>query len=265
MRFDVPLFVLRVFVVLFFAYVLAPILVVVVVSFTSAGYIGFPLPGLSLRWFWRIVDYSPFMDALLVSLALGIASTLCACALGVPAALALARRRGPRADALATFVLAPLSMPQIVLGFALLFYLSALGFGTSFTALLVAHTIVGIPYIVRTVAGVFRGLPPDFEEAAAVLGADRWQVFWHVTLPLIRPGIFAGALFAILISLDNLPVSYFFGSATTNTLPVVMLSYLENQFDPSIAAISTLQMLLAVGALLIVERLYGLKHMNAPA
>ena len=135
-----------------------------------------------------------------------------------------------------TFLLAPLSMPMIVLGLALLYYLSALGFGISFASLLIAHTVISIPYIVRTVVGVYRGLGPDYEEAAAILGADRWNILRHVTLPLIRPGIFAGSLFAFLISFDNLPISYFFGSATTNTLPVVMLSYLESQFDPSIAA-----------------------------
>nr|WP_254898760.1 ABC transporter permease subunit [Paraburkholderia atlantica] len=80
---------------------------------------------------------------------------------------------------------------------------------------------------------------PGFGEAGSVLGASIWRRFWHVTLPLISPGVFAGALFSVLISLDNLGVSYFFGSANTTTLPVVMLSYLQNQFDPSIAAIST--------------------------
>src|SRR5581483_2522086 len=154
------------------------------------------------------------------------------------------------AEILMTFLLAPLSMPLIVLGFAQLFFLSAIGFGVSFLSLLIAHTVVSIPYIARTVAAVYRGLPSNFEETALVLGATRWQTFRHVTLPLIRPGIFAGCLFSILLSIDNLPISYFFGSPSTNTLPVVMLSYLENQFDPSIAALSTVQMMLAVLCLL---------------
>src|SRR5262249_49451831 len=104
----------------------------------------------------------------------------------------------------------------------------------------------------------------DFEESASILGATRAQTFRYVTLPLIRPGIFAGSLFSILISFDNLPISFFFGSASTNTLPVVMLSYIEHQFDPSIAALSAVQMMLAVAALILVERVYGLKHMSAP-
>jgi putative spermidine/putrescine transport system permease protein len=160
-------------------------------------------------------------------------------------------------------LLAPISVPAIVLGFSLLYLLSAMAFGISFRALLITHTVVAIPYVARTALAVYRSLPPDFEEAAAVLGASRWQILRHVTLPLIRPGIFAGALFAILISLDNLPLSFFFGSSQTNTLPVVMLSYMQNQFDPSIAAISTVQMLIAVTTLLVVNALYGIEKFTA--
>jgi putative spermidine/putrescine transport system permease protein len=256
--------ILGAFVLLFFTFMLAPILIVVVVAFNDANFIAFPLRGFSVRWFYRIVEYRPFLDSFIVSLQLAFASTLLAGVVGVPAALALVRGRSVYANAIATFLLSPLSMPLIVLGFAFLFFLSAIGFGVSFLSLLISHTVVGLPYIMRTVGGVYRAISTDFEETASILGASRWQTFWHVTLPLIRPGIFAGALFSILISFDNLPVSFFFGSATTNTLPVVMLSYMEHQFDPSIAALSAVQMLLAVVALLVVERVYGLKHMSAP-
>jgi putative spermidine/putrescine transport system permease protein len=123
--------------------------------------------------------------------------------------------------------------------------------------------VAGIPYIVRTVLAVYRSIPPDLEEAAAILGANRWQVLLHTTLPLVRPGVFAGGLFAILTSLDNLPLSFFFGSSNTNTLPVVMLSYMENQFDPSIAAISTVQMLIAIVVLLLADRVYGIEKLTS--
>ena len=103
----------------------------------------------------------------------------------------------------------------------------------------------------------------QLDECAAIMGATRWQTLRYVTLPLVRPGIFAGGLFAVLTSLDNLPLSYFFGSATTNTPPVVMLGYMENQFDPSIAAISMVQMLIAIGALLVLDRVYGIERLTA--
>jgi putative spermidine/putrescine transport system permease protein len=256
--------VLQVFLLLFFVFMLAPILIVVVVSFTSANYVAFPIEGFSLRWFRRIYEYRPFLRAIIVSFEVGILSTAVACILGIPAALALVRSRSRLADAVMTFLLSPLSMPMIVLGLALLFYLSAIGLGISFTSLLIGHTVIGLPYIIRTVAGVYRGLSREYEETAATLGAGRATIFWRITLPQIRPGIFSGALFAMLISLDNLPISYFFASAHTNTLPVIMLSYMEYQFDPSIAALSTVQLSVAVIALFVVERIYGLKFIGTP-
>lgn len=250
---------------LFFGFLIFPIIVVVAVSFTSASYVSFPIEGFSLRWFHRIVEYEPFIASLWVTLKVAIASTSIAVLVGVPAALYLVRAKTASTEYLMALLLSPLSMPMIVLGLALLFYLSAIGLGVSLTSLIIAHTVVGLPYVVRTVAGVYRGAPPDLEESAAILGATRWQIIRYVVLPQIRPGIFAGAMFSILVSIDNLPVSFFFGSPSTSTLPVVMLSYLEHQFDPSIAAISTVQMLIALVGLIIIERFYGLKHLGAPA
>lgn len=249
------------FVILFFGFIIAPIAIVVVISFQSANYIAFPIESFSLKWFARIYEYEPFLSALIVSFQIAFAAAALACIMGIPAALGIVRSRSRHADLVMTSLLSPLSIPFIVLGFALLFYLSALGFGVSFISLLIAHTVVSLPYIVRTVVGVYRGVNAQLEEAAETLGATRWQSFYHVTLPQIRPGIFGGAVLSILISLDNLPVSYFFGSATTNTMPVVMLSYLETSFDPSIAALSTFQLLVAVVALFVIDRIYGLRQL----
>lgn len=254
---------LALYVLLFLGFIAAPIVSVVVVSFSTASFIAFPIPGFTLRWYWRILEYKPFVDALIVSGEVAVLSTMFGTLLGVPAALALARSRGTAAAIISNFLLAPVTVPAIVLGLALLYFLSSLSLGISFTALLIAHTVAGIPYIVRTVLSVYRSIPPDLEEAAAILGASRWQTLVHTTLPLVRPGVFAGGLFAILTSLDNLPLSFFFGSANTNTLPVVMLSYMENQFDPSIAAISTVQMLIAIVVLLIADRVYGIEKLTS--
>jgi putative spermidine/putrescine transport system permease protein len=254
---------LALFVAAFFVFIVAPIVIVVIVSFSSQSYVGFPLTGVSLKWYWRIWDYQPFINSMITSTELAFASALCGTLLAVPAALGLSRSDSAVAAALVSFLMSPLSIPAVMLGFALLYYLSWMGFGISFLSLLIAHTVIAIPYIVRTVLAGYRGLGPTCEEAARVLGAGPWRCFWHVTLPLIRPSIFAGALFAILISFDNLPISFFFGNASTNTLPVVMLSYLQNQFDPAIAAIGTVQMGLALVLLIVVERVYGLKALGA--
>jgi len=260
---DFATLLLFAYMALFLAFIILPIAAVVVVSFSSSSYIVFPIPGYSWRWYRHIVEYRPFISSLITSIELALASALTSTVLGVPAALALARTRHVAAGWVGNFLLAPLSVPAIVLGFALLYFLSALSFGLSFPALLVAHTVAGVPYIVRTVLATYRAVPADLEESASILGATRWQILRHVTLPLVRPGVFAGAMFAVLTSLDNLPLSFFFGNANTNTLPVVMLSYMENQFDPSIAAISTVQMLIAIVTLFLLDRVYGIERLTA--
>ncbi len=251
------------YVVVFALFLVAPIVSVVLVSFSSSSFIVFPIPGWSLRWYGQIVRYRPFMDGLAVSLEVALASAALGALLGVPAALFLSRSRARASAVVANLLLAPVSVPAIVLGFALLYFLAATAIGISFAALVIAHTVVAIPYVVRTVLATYRATPVSLEECASILGASRWQTVRHVTLPLVRPGIFAGALFAVLTSLDNLPLSFFFGSATTNTLPVVMLSYMQNQLDPAIAAISTVQMLIAVLTLVVLDRVYGIERLMA--
>lgn len=260
-RFDPAVWTLRAVVVVFAVFMLAPILVVVAVAFTSAGYVSFPLPGVSLRWFRRVAEYAPFVQSFWVTTQVAAGATLLSCVLGVPASLALARSTSGWAQAVMTFLLSPLSMPMIVLGFASLFFLSRIGIGLSLAALLVAHTCVCLPYVVRVVASVYRSMPPSLEEAAEILGASRPAVLRHVVLPLLRPGIVAGGLFSFLVSFDNLPLSFFFGSPDTNTLPVVMLAYVEQQFDPSIAAISTAQLVVAIVLLVLADRFYGLDRL----
>jgi putative spermidine/putrescine transport system permease protein len=262
---HLPLVLLLGYVVAFFFFLLAPILFVVLVSFSDAAFITFPVTRFSLRWYYRLLEYTPLLLSLWFSLKLAAASALLAAIIAVPAALAIARSTSRAADVVSTFLLAPLSIPMILLGIALLYNLSAIGLGLSFTSLLIAHTVVSIPYVVRTVVGVYRGIGRDYEESAAILGASNRQIFTYITLPLIASGIFSGMLFAILISLDNLSLSLFFGSAQTSTLPVVMLSYLQNQFDPAIAAIGTVQMAIAFLVLLVIERTVGLKYMSSPS
>ncbi len=254
---------LSLYVLLFFGFLLMPIMVVVVVSFSSSSFITFPLPGFSLQWYQRIIDYRPFMQSLLVSIEIAVLSGLAGTALGVPAAIWAAREQSWSGELCKNFMLAPISVPAILLGFSLLYMLSAMTLGVSFISLLITHTVVAIPYISRTVLAVYRATPPDFEEAAAVLGATRRRILFDITIPLIKPGIFAGVLFSVLISLDNLPLSFFFGGADSNTLPVIMLSYMQNQFDPSIAAIATVQMLIAIGALAVVNAVYGIEKLTA--
>ena len=246
----------------FFGFILAPIVIVIVVAFQEHGYVGFPIQGFSLKWFQKAGSYKPFTDSLLISIEIAAISTLLALLLGTPAALALARRESRWASALVTVFLSPLLVPLIVVGFALLFFLSRFGLGTSFIGLLIAHSLVGLPYVIRTVIAVYRTLGREMEEASQILGATSWQTMRYVTLPLIRPALIGGGMLAFLISIDNLPVSYFFSGVSTATLPVVMLSYIESSFDPSIAALSVIQLLIALVGLLLIDRIWGVKMLS---
>lgn len=254
---------LALYVILFFGFLLLPIVIVVVVSFSASSYIAFPIEGYGLQWYHQIITYKPFLQSLGVSVEIALLSAVIGAAVGVPAAIWAVRDNSALARVFTNLMLAPISVPAILLGFSLLYMLSAMSLGVSFLSLLITHTVVSVPYISRTVLAVYRSVPIDYEEAASVLGASRWRVFVDVILPLIKPGIFAGALFSVLISLDNLPLSFFFGGAETSTLPVVMLSYMQNQFDPSIAAIATVQMLIAIFALVVVNKLYGIEKLTA--
>lgn len=262
-RADAGHVLLSIYVALFLFAIVLPIVLVVLVSFSPTPFLRFPLDDLSLQWYRRVWDYQPFIDSLQTSIKLAVLSSVVGAALAIPCAVAVARSQHRIARSLVVLMLSPISIPGIVVGFALLYFLAAMGLGPGFGALLIAHTVIAIPYVSRTVLSVYLSLPASVEESAVILGATRWQVLLHITLPQLRHGIFAGVLFAFLISLDNLPISFFFGTARSDTLPVVMMSYLQNQYDPAIAAIATVQMLLAVLALLVVNRFYGLSRMSS--
>jgi putative spermidine/putrescine transport system permease protein len=251
------------YVIVFLAFLVGPILLVVVASFSPSPFVTFPLKGLSLRWYARVADYKPFLDSLWLSLELAVLSSAIGSVFAIPAALALGRARNSTAAVAVGLLLSPLSIPGIIVGYSMLYFFSAMYIRPGFLALLIAHSIVAIPYILRTTLSVYKTMPPHAEEAAVILGANRLQVFVFVTAPQLSSAIFAGMLFSFLVSLNNLPISFFFGTASTSPLPVVMMSYLQNQFDPSVAAIATVQMALAVIALIVVDRIFGIGRLHS--
>lgn len=254
---------LPLYVAALFAFLALPMVIVVAVSFNAGEFIHFPPRGFSFRWFRHVFEGANFGPAILVSLELAVLSTLGSLALGIPAALALVRHPVPGRDAIQAFLLSPLSLPLIVFGIALLFFAGAIGLQLSFIGLLAGHVVITVPYILRTVVAVYGGVDRQLEEAAMTLGADALTCFRRVTLPLIKPGIVVGSIFSFLTSFDNVPVSIFLTNPDTTTLPVAILSYLVYSFDPSVAAVSSLQMVFAVTVLLVLERTYGLGQFTA--
>ena len=239
-------------------FILAPLLVVAAVAFTSANFVSFPPPGWSLRWIAKVLSDDGFMRALANSLLLGVVAALLAASLATPAALVLARGGFRGAVELESFLLSPLSLPALILAIALLFYLARLGFAGGFTGLVIGHAIIVLPYMLRTVLAVYRGVDPSLEEAALVLGATPRRVFLHVTLPLIRPGIVAGALLSFLVSFDEVAVALLLSAPSSMTLPVAILNHVAHNYDPAVAAISLVKIVLVVAVLGILEIWFGL-------
>ncbi|QDC01652.1 ABC transporter permease [Mesorhizobium sp. 8] len=247
------------------AFLVLPQLIVIVVAFSSAEFVSFPPPGYSLRWFAKVVGDSSFMRPMLNSLVLGLLAAAVSAILAIPAAIAVVRHRFIGAEAMQAFLLSPLSMPTLILSIALLFFLSDVGLGNTFAGLLIGHVVITLPYMVRTIVAVYSSTDARIEEAAYTLGAPPLATLWHITLPMLRPALFAGGLFAFLISFDDVAISLMLSNARSMTLPVSILNYLVNNPDPAVAAISVVQMVIVVAALLLLDRVHGLQNLTLPS
>jgi putative spermidine/putrescine transport system permease protein len=234
-----------------------PVIVVVLAAFSTTSYLTIPPQGLTLAWFGKVLSDPSYLSAIRMSLILACGSTVISLLLGVAAAYALFRKALPGSEAITSVLMAPLVLPAVVIGVALLQYYSLTGLRGSLFGLLMAHVVITVPYIVRSALASLSGLDLAVEEAARVLGANGFEVFRLVTLPLILPGLVAGALFAFITSLDNVPVTIFLISANQTTLPVLIFSSVEMGIDPSVAAVSTLLIAATGIILLIAERRFG--------
>jgi len=199
------------------------------------------------------------MAAFGLSLWLGLATVAIAGLLGTLAALALARARFPGRAALVQVFLSPIVLPSILTGFALFQLAMVAGIGRNAWILLAGHLVVATPYVLRTVLAVLANFDRGLEEAARGLGASPAVAFREVTLPLIRPGVIAGGLFAFIVSFDQFPVSLFLVAPGQETLPIAMFNYLRFDFDGTIAAASCISILLAIALVLGIERTVGLQ------
>ncbi|RMF85466.1 MAG: ABC transporter permease [Nitrospinota bacterium] len=238
----------------------APIVIVLIVSFSDAEFVYFPPPGYTLRWYTGLIHVEGFIDSFLLSLRLALLVTGIALALGTAASLGLTRFRFPGRALLNTFLMSPLIFPPIITGIALLQFFSTLGVTQAFFMLTVGHTVITIPYVVRTVTASLQGLQVNLEEAARVLGATPWQAFRWITLPLIKPGLLAGGIFAFIISFDNFTISMWLKSAEYTPLPLRIFYYVENVMDPSVAAVSGSMILLSIILIVLTEKVVGLRR-----
>lgn len=245
-----------VFVILTGVLLLAPLVVVIGVSVSESQFIVFPPQGFTFRWYQKALGSREYVEAFWLSLRLAVLVTASATVIGGAGAIALSRRR--QGSALENFFLSPLVIPTIIFAIGMLMLWSWAFGPTSFLTLWIAHTIVTIPYVVRTTLAVLAERDPFLEEAARTMGANRLRRMWHVVLPQCRPGMIAGAFFAFNISFDEAVLSLFLRKPGLNTLPVQIYGQLEFSPDPTVAAVSTLMILLTVTLILVLDRVLGI-------
>jgi putative spermidine/putrescine transport system permease protein len=241
-------------------FILLPLMLVTWLAFFRQEIPSFPPEGYSLKWFGAVLGNKNFVNGFLLSFQTGVVATLIGLALAVPASLAIARRQFRGRGMVSSLLLMPLIVPGVVLGTAIYVFQIETEIATGLPmlgtpgGLVAAHALIIIPWVARLVTASLASFDPAIEEAAKNLGATPWTTFWRVTLPSIRPGIVAGALFGFVTSFGNLEMSLFLVGAGRTTLPIAILQYLEWKIDPTVAAVSVMQIALIGAAMMITDR-----------
>jgi putative spermidine/putrescine transport system permease protein len=245
------------------AILVGPILVVLITSLTTAQSLSFPPPGLSFKWYEALFDPVRSRQLHIAAgntLLVAVSATTIVSMLGVAAAVGLAGKRGIWATALANGFLGPLVLPTLAYGFAALIFFSLLGFRPSLPLLVIGHVVVIAPFVLRTTMASVSQVDPAFLESSASLGAGGFTTFRMVTLPLVAPGIVAGAFLSFIASVDNVPVSLFLSNARTDMLPIRMWGMMESALDVRVAAASGVLITSVIILVVVMERLVGLSR-----
>jgi putative spermidine/putrescine transport system permease protein len=241
-----------------FVLLFLPIVLVILTSFSGDAYTMLPPRSYSLRWYWNIFARDEFVSSFMTSVAVAAISTPLSVAIGTLAAYGLWKYPGPGARTLETALMAPILLPLVVTGLALLVFFNRTQFGTGLMNIAIAHVIITFPYSFRSVLAALSRYDRQLDEAAATLRVRPWVTFRHVTLPLIRPGLFAGALFSFVMSFDEFASTIFLITPGTKTLPIAIYQYMEFNLDPTVSAVSGVLVVFAVVGVLLVERLIGM-------
>lgn len=237
---------IRLVTILVYLFLFGPIAVVTLLAFNPLEYGGFPMRGVTLRWFAALAQNKPILEAVRNSLILGGLTTLISTSVGLAASLAIVRHDFPGKQAVTTLLTAPILVPQVVLGVAVLLFLRSVGMTTSFGVLLLGHVIITLPFVILVVQARLYAVPRIYEDAAMTLGASRWHAFKDVTLPLLGPAVIAGALFAFTISFDDITATLFWKPVNMETVPTQILAMLRLAVSQEINALGLAMILFNV-------------------
>lgn len=247
-------------VALVFLFMFIPVIFVCWVSFFANEIVTFPPSGYTVEWYAKAWENRSFTQGFITSIQVGLVSMVAGLALGIPASFAIVRGRFPGRAALNALMLSPLIVPGVVAGTAIYIYFVQLEIwtGTRFIAtlpgLVAAHIMLTIPWTVRLISASLTSVDRSVEEAAMNLGASPLTTFMRVTLPMIRPGLVAAAIFSFIASFTDLEMTLFLIGPNRSTLQIALLQYLEWKFDPSVAAVSFVQILIIGAALVLTDR-----------
>lgn len=234
-------------------FLVVPVLVIVPLSFNAGSFLSYPLSGYSLRWYREFFNSSAWLDALGNSLLIAPLSTLLATVLGVLASIGLTRGEFRGKALVMAVLISPMIAPVVIVAVGMFFFFAKLSLLNSYLGLVLAHAMLGVPFVVITVTAVLKNYDHNLTRAAASLGAPPMCAFRKVTLPLIAPGVFSGALFAFATSFDEVIVTLFLASPRQRTLPLQMFAGIRENLDPTIAAAATMMVGAALVLLIVME------------
>jgi putative spermidine/putrescine transport system permease protein len=247
---------LRVFSGLVLLFLMLPVLIIVPLSFNGGSFLTYPLDGFSLRWYQEIFNPDgPWLASLKNSLVVAPFATLFSMILGTLAAVGLNRADFPGKGVILALLISPMVVPLVIVAVGMYFFFSQVGLLNSYAGLILAHTVLGVPFVVITVNATLQGFDFNQVRAGASLGAHPLKVFFKVVLPQILPGVASGGLFAFATSFDEVVVALFIASPAERTLPIQMFSGIRENISPAIAAMASLLIALAVALLLVMELL----------
>lgn len=242
-----------------YLFLLAPIIAVFFISFNGSSSLSIDLGEPSFQWYQKMLENDAFIEGAKVSFITAVIEAVVVILIGVPIALAIARYEFRGKSAVAGLFLAPLLVPTIVLGLGLLLVFQPIGLTGTYLGIVIAHFGITVPYVIRTTLMSLTTSDVSCEEAAKVHGANAFTTFRRVTLPIISPGLIAGAVMAFIISFDEAVISLFVAGSGRITLPVEMFRFLQYRADPEIAALSVILIAISVVIVIIVERAVGLR------
>ncbi|CCG87846.1 ABC transporter permease [Erwinia piriflorinigrans] len=234
-------------------FLIVPVLTIVPLSFNASSFLSYPLSGFSLRWYHTFFHSQEWLGALGNSLLIAPLATLLATALGVLAAMGLVRGEFRGKGVVMAIIISPMVAPVVIIAVGMFFFFARLSLLNSYLGLVLAHALLGVPFVVITVVAVLKSYDTNLSRAAASLGASPLVVFRKVTLPLIAPGVFSGALFAFAASFDEVVVTLFLASPSQRTLPIQMFAGIRENLDPTIAAAASLMIGASLILLIVME------------